>query len=212
MTISEPTTVLTDYVLGILTACLARQLWRESQMRRHTTVAWWSAALGATAVASFAGGTYHGFAPAMGWRGPLLWKLTTLAVGSASFFLLAAAIWAAAGGATRSLLLAAATAKLVLYWWWMLHHDEFVFVILDYGSTLLVVGGLTLMNGLRGSGHRRFLAGGIALSVIAAGVQQSRFQLHKHFNHNDLMHVIQMGAVWLLYEGGRRLHDARGEG
>ena len=61
-----------------------------------------------------------------------------------------------------------------------------------------------------GPGHRAYLIGGILVSAVAAVIQRSGVRLHTHFNHNDLMHVVQMGAVWLLYQGGRRLQDANG--
>ena len=49
---------------------------------------------------------------------------------------------------------------------------------------------------------------GIGVSILAALVQQSGFDLHRHLNHNDLQHVVQMLAVWLLYRGGTLLRDA----
>ncbi len=93
----------------------------------------------------------------------------------------------------------------------MLGHDDFRFVIYDYGSTLAILL-LLLMSGRTSgmSGHRAYIASGIVVSIAAAAVQQSGFRLHRHFNHNDLMHVVQMGGVWLLYKGGARLRDAGG--
>jgi hypothetical protein len=55
--------------------------------------------------------------------------------------------------------------------------------------------------------HRRYIAAAIGVSIAAAAVQQSGLRLHTHFNHNDLMHVVQMGGVWLLFKGGVRLRD-----
>ena len=230
MTISEPSTLITDYLLGSLTAVLA---WRmiavrlkpdptlgkggkpdptlgERRAPRHQAVLYWGWALAATAVGSFAGGTYHGFGPAMApASATLLWKITTLAMGVASVCLTAGAVTAAFIGSTRRTLLMAAVVKLVAYSAWMLTHDAFAYVIGEYGSTLLLVLGLLAANRIRGEGrHRAYLAGGILVSIAAAGIQQSGVRLHPHFNHNDLMHVVQMGAVWLLYQGGRRLHDA----
>ena len=102
-----------------------------------------------------------------------------------------------------------AASKLVAYSGWMLTHDAFAYVIGEYGSTLVLVLALLAANRIRGEGkHRAYLAGGILVSIAAAAIQQSGIRLHPHFNHNDLMHVVQMGAVWLLYQGGRRLHDA----
>ena len=141
----------------------------------------------------------------------VLWKTTTISMGAASFFLLAAAFTAAFTGQDRRWLIAGAALKLAIYVAWMLGHDEFRFVIYDYGSTLAILVLLVVAGKTHGvGGHRAYIASGIAVSIAAAGVQQSGVRLHQHFNHNDLMHVIQMGGVWLLYEGGARLRDAGG--
>ncbi len=208
--ISEPSTLITDYVLGALTAALAWKTVRGPQSKRNRAIQFFAAALGATAFASFAGGTFHGFGPAMSPPpAALLWTLTTVAMGVASAFLLAAAITAAFTGLTRRVLLIVAAVKLFGYSWWMLTHHAFVYVILEYGSTLLFVVVLLAANRTHGDrGHRVYLAAGILLSIAAAAIQQSGIRLHRHFNHNDLMHVVQMGAVCLLYQGGRRLQDA----
>ena len=108
-----------------------------------------------------------------------LWKSTTLAMGIASFFLLAAAVVAAFTGATRRALLLAAAAKLFVYSAWMLTHDAFVYVILEYGSTLILLLVLLGANRIRGeAGHRAYLAGGILISIAAAAIQQSGIRLH----------------------------------
>ena len=38
--------------------------------------------------------------------------------------------------------------------------------------------------------------------MLAALFQQGRVAIHAHFNHNDLYHVIQMGAMYFLFRGG----------
>ena len=207
MAISEPATLLTDYVLGALAGFLA---WRMVSLKANIATRYWALALAAIAGASFAGGTYHGFAPAMSPSAAAsLWKTTTLAMGLASFCLTASAIGAAFHGSTRRLLLSAAAIKLTIYAWWMLRHDAFLYVICDYGSALLFVLILVAANRLHGeAGHRASIGGGILVSAVAAVMQQSGIRMHRHFNHNDLMHVIQMGGVWLLYRGGSRLRDA----
>ncbi len=170
----------------------------------------WGFALAAVATASFAGGTYHGFTEDLSAStARMLWKLTTLSMGVASFFLLASTFTASFRAPVRNWLFAAAAVKLAVYVVWMLGHDDFAYVIYDYGSTLLVVLVLSVAGRVQGSrGHRLRIIGGIAVSIAAAVLQQSGIRLHGHFNHNDLMHVVQMAGVWLLYQGGARLHDA----
>ena len=140
-----------------------------------------------------------------------MWKITTIGMGLASFLLLTAAFTSAFAGPDRQWLIAGAVVKLVIYVGWMLGHDEFRYVIYDYGSTLAILLLLVAAERTHGvNGHRAYIASGILVSIAAAVVQQSGVRLHRHFNHNDLMHVIQMGGLWLLYKGGARLRDAGG--
>jgi hypothetical protein len=179
---------------------------------RQTSIRLWAFALMAAAMGSYVGGTYHGFQHALDpMVASALWKATTISMGVASFFLLVSAIVAAFTGDDRRWLIAGAVLKLVIYVGWMLGHDEFRFVIYDYGSTLAILLLLVVVGRTRGvEGHRAYIGTGILVSIGAAVVQQSGFRLHQHFNHNDLMHVIQIAGVWLLYQGGARLRDAGG--
>jgi uncharacterized protein DUF6962 len=209
MTISEPMTLATDFLLGTLCEVCAVLLLRHNVPLRQASIRLWAIALIAVAMGSYAGGTYHGFQHALSVPvAAVLWKATTISMGVASFLLLAAAFSAAFSGQDRRWLIAAAFLKLAIYVAWMLGHDEFRFVIYDYGSTLAIL--LLLIaaertHGIRG--HRAYILSGILVSIGAAGVQQSGIRLHRHFNHNDLMHVVQMGGMWLLYKGGARLRD-----
>lgn len=212
MTISEPMTLATDYALGTLCEVCAVLLLKHNGSLRQTSIRLWAFALIAAAMASYAGGTFHGFQHALSAPvAALLWKVTTISMGVASFLLLAAAFSAAFSGRDRSWLVGGAALKLAIYVVWMLGHDEFRFVIYDYGSTLAILLLLVAAERTHGvDGHRRYIASGILVSIAAAGVQQSGIRLHQHFNHNDLMHVVQMGGMWLLYKGGARLRDAGG--
>jgi len=206
--ISEPTTLATDYILGTLSGVFGVLLLQHNRSPRQRAVTLWAAALLAAAAGSFVGGTYHGFPSALGARAPTVWTLTTISMGLASFLLLAAALTAAFSGRWRTWLLGLAAIKLCIYVVWMLGHDEFRYVIYDYGSTLAILLILIAAGQTHGaSGHRALIASGILVSIAAAVVQQSGFRLHQHFNHNDLMHVVQMGGVWLLFKGGAGLRD-----
>ena len=41
------------------------------------------------------------------------------------------------------------------------------------------------------------------MTLLGAIVQQSGISLHRHFNHNDLYHVVQIIGLYLLYRGVR---------
>ena len=174
-------TVATDYLLAIAATIFGIRLWRAGARP-------WALAFFFTAAASLLGGTYHGLA----WEP--LWKPTVYAVGIASLFLLA--------GLGRGFAIFGAL-KFVVYATWMLSHDEFRYVIYDYGLTLLVVGAFAAVK------RNGWIVAIIVVSVIAAAVQQSGLALHRHFNHNDLYHLIQIVALWMLCRGGLTLKTTR---
>jgi hypothetical protein len=193
MTISEPVTMLTDYVLGGVSAYAAVALLRKPQPSRRL----WALAFAALAAAAFLGGTWHGFL-----QSDLLWKATTLSAGVASFGMVAGSSYAAFAPPLRAFVLTAALAKLVVYSAWMLGHDAFLYVVIDTGIAFIIVAAIHLWkwNGP--------IIAGVALSTAGALVQASGFRLHEHFNHNDLYHVIQIAALVLLYRGAKRLQSS----
>jgi hypothetical protein len=189
MTIDEPMTLATDYLLTIAAAVFAIRLWRTNRN--------WALAFLFTAAGSFFGGTYHGFGSMLHVLTTIvLWKLTVYSLGLASFFLVL--------GSARDLLLVALV-KLLVYMSWMTAHSEFLWVIIDYGMALLIVAVVQLVR--RGP-STPWVIWSIVVSVIGALVQMSRLSLHEHFNHNDLYHVIQLVALWLLYRGGKLMNPS----
>ena len=211
MTISEPMTVATDYLLAALGVWLGWRLVRGGRDAGETSRTLWGTSFLALAVAAAAGGTVHGFGDALGLvGGGWLWRLTTFAIGFGSAALLSAAVLARLTGAPRVAALALVVTKLAAYLAWTSVHDDFLYVICDYAPSLLLVVGLMAFPGRRaplpGAG---WAAAGVAVSFLAAAVQTSGFSLHRHFNHNDLYHVIQMGGLYLLYRGGLLVRDRR---
>ena len=45
----------------------------------------------------------------------------------------------------------------------------------------------------------------VALSLVAAVVQQMQWGLSAHFNHNDVYHVIQGAAIFLFFRAGQKM-------
>jgi hypothetical protein len=182
--VSEPTTVLTDYALAAVSAFLGLRLFPYSRF--------WATAFLALALGALLGGTWHGFS-----QNDVLWKATTLSVGVASFGMVAGSAAVAPGG-LRGALIAFALAKLVAYSAWMLYHDDFIWVVIDTASALLIV---AILHAWRFNG---WILAGVAISVLAGLAQASGVALHARFNHNDLYHVLQTAAMFLFYRGVRR--------
>lgn len=205
MTVAEPMTLLTDWLLAGMVLVWALRLARQGG---EWSVRLWATAFFAAALAAAAGGAWHGFRPHLGpVADPMLWKFTLNALGVASFCLLAAAAFAVLAGPYRRALLAFAVVKFLLYAGWMATHDDFRFVIYDYGSAMLAVLLLQLPGLLRRQPAAFWIAAGLLVSFAAAGIQATGLAPHPHFNHNDLYHVIQIAAFYLLHRGGQRLED-----
>ena len=208
--ITEPTTLATDYVLGALCAAFAWRLHGAARATNQRAVWLWALAFAATACGSFTGGTYHGFTTVLpAAMAAAIWTLTTIVVGFAACLLLSAALIATVRPRARRWLLFVVWAQFAAYAIWMLWHDAFVNVIVEYGAAMLMTLVLQIATpGMRRAPSTPWIVAGVGVTIVAAAVQQSGFDLHKNLNHNDLQHLVQMVAVSLLYKGGMKLRDA----
>jgi hypothetical protein len=64
-----------------------------------------------------------------------------------------------------------------------------------------VLGAMGLSYVSSGSPGAKLIAVGILISFGAAAVQRSGFKLARHFNHNDIYHVIQLIGLYFFYRG-----------
>ena len=202
--------MITDYLLGVWTLYLAFKLTREGIRLAQRSILIWGASFAATGMAALIGGTSHGFALYFGeMTKTVIWASTLYAIGFTSLFLLSAVIIATIKNPLQKWLIVGTVLKFVLFAVWIYSHREFKYVILDYVPAMV---GVLILQSFgkyrRGDRSAAWIISGILVSFGAAGIQQSGFTLHEHFNHNDLYHVIQMGAVYLLYKGGRLMVDA----
>jgi hypothetical protein len=196
---AEPMTFATDLLLALVAAVFAVRLAASPPGRARAA---WASAFAALAVAAALGGAAHALAPLRDTR--LLWTATLWALGVASFGLLlggcslvlsaGAARWAAVAlGIKLGFTLRRAASD-----------GDFRWAVLDYGTALLL---LLLLAALAWRRQRAlwapWAAGGIAVSLVAAALQQAGWDPHRHFNHNDLYHLVQMVGLWLLYRAGR---------
>jgi hypothetical protein len=190
LSLAEPTTTITDYILAAETFLFSVLLFRANKR-------FWATAFLFTAIAAVTGGTFHGF------RGQLsasaeniLWKITVYSIGLSSLFLLL--------GSSKSIwVVVFAVLQFTVYAIWMATHNDFRYVIYEYGPAMIAVLLLQLIFRQPAS---PWIIGGILLSFAAAGVQLTGIQFFRYFNHNDLYHMLQMVAMWLLYRGGLLLH------
>jgi hypothetical protein len=194
--IHEPMTLATDYLLaavGAATGILALRAQDGQKSRR-----WWGLALLALALAAALGGTHHGFALKK------LWRPTIFTAGAASAAMVIGSAFATTRGHVRRALLVLVALKLAVFWSWTWHDPPFIWVVADSALAFALV---ALLHGLKRDTAARWIVGGVGLSLAAGAAQASGFDPHRHFNHNDLYHVIQIAAIAAFYRGVRRMAD-----
>ena len=210
MHISEPVTMLTDYLLAVLSLYWAFLLNRQGKRTQQLCIRFWAMALGMLALAAALGGTSHGFKFYFNeTQNTLIWKMTVYATGLASFFMLLGAIRAGTFGILRFGFSLAAVFKFAAYAVWMIKHDDFLYVMMDYVPAMCIVIAFQIREVMqRKNSSAWWIIAGILLSFLAAGVQASGLTLHEYFNHNDFFHVLQMVATYWLFRGVSLLQDA----
>jgi hypothetical protein len=202
MTLREPATFLTDLLLALLATWLAWRLRRETGPENRAA-RWMARTLALTALSALVGGCYHGwalnFSPGItrAW-----WRLTLWVIDLVSVALAMSLAWELVPPERRRGPVVAIAAKFFLFAAIAAWHSRFIVAIADYGTTLIawLVATILLRRAWRGA-----MTAALALSVVAAVVQQSRWAPTPRFNHNDLYHVIQAGALAAFYRAGRKL-------
>ena len=207
--ITEPMTVLTNILLGGLAFVLAARLGLYSAAEGIRASSLLSGALLTTAIAAILGAIAHGidprFDPASRAR---MWRAALYATGFVGAATVASVAFFAARGNIRTAILAFAALKLAMYMINVARRPEFRVAAADYGGALaiLLVGAVYASVRWRLAGAPWLIAG-VAVSLVAGIVQARRVAPHRHFNHNDLFHVIQMVALYMFYRGGVMLVD-----
>lgn len=207
--VTEPMTVATNAVLALLAFGFAARLAHRSAAEGSAAGWCLAAAMLATGLAAVVGALAHGTDPARGaalrdrfWRAALY---TTGLIGAAS---VASVAFFAARGSARTAILAFAAIKLVVFIVRVARRPEFSVAATDYGGALaIMLAGAALMAVRHRAPGMAWLIAGVLVSLAAGIVQARRLALHRHFNHNDLYHVIQMAALYAFYRGGALVVD-----
>jgi hypothetical protein len=207
MPLSEPATLVSDWVLAAVALWLAARLhrtgaWRDGRARRL-----WSAAFVAGAAAALAGGAVHGFAASLT---PLvhdvLWKIVLAGAGLAGTLLLAGAALATFSGPWRTAFLAGAAGQLAVYLLLVSASNDVRLAVWNGAATILAL--LALVLATASQAPRRLAWVLLALGLSAAGLAVQRTGIAAGIlNHNDVCHVLQTAALWPFYRAGRRLID-----
>ena len=194
---TEPATVITDIILGGFTAWFAVRLKNQARV-------WWAAAFGFISVAALLGACWHGTQLHLGpYMYIGLWKFT-LVFGAVSSFCLMLAGTRQLTGKGPDIFRNIAVVKLLCVIAGLSFSDSFLITLVDFLATFTVLGiGAWLMSP-RPRAYVRFLAAGIGLFLLGGFIQAAGLAPHPWFNHNDLFHLVQIVANFMLFAAASR--------
>lgn len=201
--------IITDLLLSGFAFWLAFGLLHVARDLGEYAIRYWCAAFCSVGACALLAGIWHGFSPTMEVRtAALIWTSSMALAVAASFLFLIATLHLFTSGRLLGWLAGGAVIKFALFAVWATVNDDVRLVIYDSGLTMLAM----LVMASWGAWLQRapaapWILAGVTTAMVAALFQQGRVSIHRHFNHNDLYHVIQMGALYCLYRAGPLLHD-----
>jgi hypothetical protein len=207
MTITEPTTLASDWLLAAVALALGWRLRAAGPGDAGRPQRLWSAAFLAGAATAFAGGVVHGFAGMLSAEGhAVLWTLVRVGAGFTGSLLLAGSVLAAATGRSRFLLLGAAAGQLAFYLVVAGGRDDIRPAVWNGAATIALTLGLTVASTAGDRLRLAWVAAGLALAAAGLGAQRSGIGL-SILNHNDLCHGLQTASLWPFYRAGLGLRE-----
>ena len=205
MFISEPTTLVSDWVLAAVALALGARLHRTGAGEAHRAQRLWAVAFQVGAAAALAGGIVHGFAGSLSTVAhAVLWKIVLVGCGLGGSLILAGTVLATVGGTWRWVFLAGASGQLAAYLALVSGSDDIRHAVWNGVVTILAI--LALVLGTACHDSRRLAWILLALGLSASGLAAQRAGVAAAIlNHNDVCHVLQTAALWPFYRAGLRL-------
>jgi hypothetical protein len=207
--ITEPTTVATNVVLAGLAIVLGARLGYSAAAEGSASGSLFGLGMLVGAVAAAFGAATHGIDP----RGDTqqrerCWRAALYTLGFATATTTTSVAFFSARGWVRASILVATGCKLLVYLVSVARRPQFRLAAADHVATLavLLAAALYAMGRWHAPGMG-WLVAGVVMSLVGVLVQVRHVAFHRHFNHNDLYHVIQMVGLYLFFRGGVLLVD-----
>ncbi len=208
---TEPAVTLTDYALAVESAVFVIALSRLDARDKELCF-WFIVFFASIGAASILGGTVHGFfLPASSQGRRILWPATLLAILMTT--LAAWNIGAVLQLPERPAVLVRhlAIAQLVIFSLVVLFVTSkfYVGIIAYLPSTLFLLFTFITAYRRRADAGVRWGIVGLALTLVAAAVQQLHVGIHPiYFDHNAFYHVIQGAALGMIFVAARSISCA----
>jgi hypothetical protein len=207
--IAESSVGITNWLLATVTLWLAWELLRRALRLKDRALGLWVGAFCAVAGSAALSGASQGFSASMSSSLAALLETGTLVLASvASLLFLLSTLRVYTYGRVLAVSAGLAVAKFALFAVWVAVNDDLRMVVYDAALTMLVIIVLTTWGAwARRNASATWILAGVLVSMLAALFEQGRVSIHPQFSHDDLYHVVQMGAMYLLYRGGLLLRE-----
>ncbi len=201
--IFEPMTAFTDLLIFGLGLYFARELYSIYATKLMSVHLHFMLVFFFMGLAGLFGALTHGIGPHFAESiHTFIWRITLYCIGITSFFMLMGGLYHVVPFITMNWLKWLPLLGLIVFMILITRNDDFKTVIRFYAPAMLVLFLLMLYSYLKfNSDGTGLVMVSIVVAFAGAAVQQSGFAFHKHFNHNDIYHIIQMGGMYLLYRG-----------
>ncbi len=209
MNIVEPTSLTTDWLLAAGTGWLAWQLFRPALRLGDRAMGLWAGAFCAVAACAALGGVSQGFSASTDpGLAALTWTSTLVLASAGSLLFLLSTLRAYTAGRAYAVCSGLAVAKFALFGVCVALNNDVRMLVYDGALTMLVIIVLSAWGAWAGRMRSAtWVLAGVLASMLAALFQHGRVSIHPQFSYNDLFHVVQMGAMYLLYRGGLLLRE-----
>jgi len=195
MSIAEPATVVTDYLIAGACGYFAFSLAMGGASAN------WVLGFALGGASALVGGTVHGFPELGGKPGhEALWTLTLLLFGASAVAFGTGALSVAYVGMPRFVVQLAAVAALGAYVFSIVRKPQFrtagKLTLVMLAAFLAMCVSLALRDYATPAW---LMIACVLLNAAGIAVQLTKLAPHPRFNHNDLFHVFQLAALWCLY-------------
>jgi len=201
--IYEPMTAFTDLLIFGLGLYFARELYgiyvtKLMSVHLHFMMVFFFMGL-----AGLLGALTHGIGPHLPQSiHTFIWRITLYCIGLTTFSMLLGGLYHVVPFNTMNWLKWLPLLGLIVYMILITRNDDFKTVIRFYTPAMMLLLLMMLYSLLRfQSDGTSWIIFSVLMAFAGTAVQQSGFSFHKHFNHNDIYHVFQMGSMFLLYKG-----------
>ena len=201
--IYEPMTAFTDLLIFGLGLYFARELYgiyvtKLMSFHLHFMMVFFFMGL-----AGLLGALTHGIGPHLPQSiHTFIWRITLYCIGLTTFSMLLGGLYHVVPFNTMNWLKWLPLLGLIVYMILITRNDDFKTVIRFYTPAMMLLLLMMLYSLLRfQSDGTSWIIFSVLMAFAGTAVQQSGFSFHKHFNHNDIYHVFQMGSMFLLYKG-----------